>query len=124
MKSPDSLLTDLFEGFQHKTADTLKGGANIFRPTPLNLLQHRNSKETAGTDQCKSRELKFKPSAEVSTSPTSFGLVKKQMTRQVGALKASRFVKELTRQTFDFKPLLLRRENSMYQVADKTVLHE
>ena len=39
-------------------------------------------------------------------------------------MKASRFVKELTRQTFDFKPLLLRRENSMYQVADKTTLHE
>ena len=78
LKSPDKLLTDILEGFQHKTADTPKGGASIFRPSPLNLLQHRNSRETAGTDLCKGRELVSKPSAELSTSPTSFGLALKK----------------------------------------------
>ena len=122
LKSPDSLLTDLFEGFQdtRKTADQSNGGAEAtkFRPKPLNLLLNRNSKETATTDVSKSREMQGGPSVEVSTSPTSFGLTKKYIRRQSnGTLKAaettkvaSRFVQEMTRRVFDFKPLLLRRE--------------
>ena len=85
LKSPDSLLTDLFEGFHstRKTADQSNGGAEVNRPTgrpkPLNLLLHRQSKESAAgaSDISKSRELQGGPSVEVSTSPTSFGLSKK-----------------------------------------------
>lgn len=128
LKSPDSLLTDLFEGFQDakKTAGRSNGGVT-FRPKPLNLLLNRNSKETLATDGSKYREAQGGPSVEVSTSPTSFGLSKKYIKRQSNGVLvrpdttrvASRFVQEITRQVFDFKPLLLRREQSMFQVSDK-----